>query len=67
MNQILVAVDEHPHAEKVVDCAIELAKAARAKIILTYVITEKSFLRNTRTPTETPYQSTTTQMYSSAQ
>jgi len=42
MTQIVVAVDDHPHAEKVVDYAIDLAKAEGAKIILAHSITNKS-------------------------
>ena len=42
MKQILVAVDEHPHAEKIVDSAIELAVALSAKILLLYVVKDKS-------------------------
>lgn len=32
-----MAVDEHPHASKVVDCGIALAKPVGAKIVLVYV------------------------------
>ncbi len=42
MKQILVAVDEHPHAVKIVDASIELAAALSAKIVLLYVIKDKS-------------------------
>jgi nucleotide-binding universal stress UspA family protein len=42
MKQILVAVDEHPHAEQIVDSAIELAKALSAKIFLMYVVENSS-------------------------
>jgi nucleotide-binding universal stress UspA family protein len=42
MRKILVAVDGHPHAKKIVETSIDLAKAMSAKIILVYVITEKS-------------------------
>lgn len=42
MKQILAAVDEHPHAEQIVENAIQLAKIMSGKIILTYVIPEKS-------------------------
>jgi nucleotide-binding universal stress UspA family protein len=42
MGQILVAVDGHPHGEKVVDFAIGLAKAEGAKIILAHAIANKS-------------------------
>ncbi len=38
MKQILVAVDEHPHAEQIVDSAIELAEGMSAKILLMYVV-----------------------------
>jgi nucleotide-binding universal stress UspA family protein len=38
MKQILVAIDEHAHAEQIVDNAIELAEALSAKILLTYVV-----------------------------
>lgn len=41
MDQMLVAVDAHPHAEKVVDYAINFAKSTGAKIILVHVITDK--------------------------
>jgi nucleotide-binding universal stress UspA family protein len=37
MRPILVAVDEHPHAEQIVDSAIQLARAMSAKILLLYV------------------------------
>jgi len=42
MKQILVAVDEHPHAEEIVDAAIQLAKAVSAKILLIYVVSNKA-------------------------
>lgn len=42
MKQILVAVDEHPHAEQIVESAIQLAMPMAAKILLLYVVTEKS-------------------------
>ena len=42
MKQILVAVDEHPHAEQIVDAAIQLAEATSAKILLIYVVSVKS-------------------------
>ncbi len=42
MKQILVAVDEHPHAEQIVDSAIELAGALSAKILLMYVVDRSS-------------------------
>jgi nucleotide-binding universal stress UspA family protein len=42
MKRILVAVDEHPHAEQIVDSAIELAKGISAKILLMYVVEERS-------------------------
>jgi nucleotide-binding universal stress UspA family protein len=38
MKQILVAVDEHPHAEQIVDSGIELAKSLSARILLMYVV-----------------------------
>jgi nucleotide-binding universal stress UspA family protein len=38
VKQILVAVDEHPHAEQIVDSGIELAKSMSAKILLIYVV-----------------------------
>ena len=38
MKQILVAVDEHPHAEQIVDSAIELARSMSARILLMYVV-----------------------------
>jgi nucleotide-binding universal stress UspA family protein len=37
MKQILVAVDTHPHAVKIVDSAIEMAELMSAKILLIYV------------------------------
>jgi nucleotide-binding universal stress UspA family protein len=42
MKQILVAVDEHPHAEQIVDSAIELAKGLSANILLMYVVDKSS-------------------------
>jgi nucleotide-binding universal stress UspA family protein len=42
MKQILVAVDEHPHSEQIVDAAIQLAKATSAKILLIYVVSNKA-------------------------
>ena len=42
MKQILVAVDEHPHAEEIVESAIRLATPISAKILLMYVVTDKS-------------------------
>lgn len=42
MKQILVAVDEHPHAQQIVDSAIELAEAMSAKILLLYVVKDSS-------------------------
>jgi nucleotide-binding universal stress UspA family protein len=42
MKQILVAVDEHPHAEQIVDSAIQLADAISAKILLIYVVERSS-------------------------
>jgi len=41
MKQILVAVDEHPHGEQIVDAAIQLADAISAKILLIYVVQNK--------------------------
>jgi len=38
MTKILVAVDEHPHAEQIVDSAIKLAQGMSARIILIYVV-----------------------------
>jgi nucleotide-binding universal stress UspA family protein len=38
VKQILVAVDEHPHAEQIVDSAIQLAEVTSSKIILVYVL-----------------------------
>ena len=38
MKHILVAVDEHPHAEQIVGCAIEMAQEMAAKILLIYVV-----------------------------
>jgi len=38
MKQILVAVDEHAHAEQIVESAIELAQGISAKIVLMYVV-----------------------------
>jgi nucleotide-binding universal stress UspA family protein len=42
MKPILVAVDEHPHAEQIVDSAIELAEAISSKILLIYVVGKSS-------------------------
>jgi nucleotide-binding universal stress UspA family protein len=42
MKPILVAVDEHPHAEQIVDSAIQLARALAAKILLIYVVPARS-------------------------
>ena len=42
MKQILVAVDEHPHAEQIVECAIEMAQEMAAKILLIYVVERTS-------------------------
>ncbi len=42
MGQILVAVDEHPHAVQIVDAAIQLATVMSAKIILIYVSERES-------------------------
>ena len=42
MKQILVAVDEHPHAEQIVDSAIQLARAMSARILLIYVVEASS-------------------------
>lgn len=42
MKQILVAVDEHPHADQIVDSGIELASAMAAKILLIYVVEKSS-------------------------
>ncbi len=42
MKQILVAVDEHPHAGQIVESATQLARATSAKIILTYVVKKNS-------------------------
>ncbi len=46
MKQILVAVDEHAHAEQIVDAAIELAEAISAKILLMYVVPKSSVPEN---------------------
>jgi len=42
MEKILVAVDEHAHADQIVDSGIQLAKALSAKIFLIYVVGKKS-------------------------
>jgi nucleotide-binding universal stress UspA family protein len=42
MKQILVAVDEHTHADEIVECGIELADAISAKIFLIYVVAPSS-------------------------
>jgi len=42
MQPLLVAVDEHPHAEQIVDSAIELARGMSAKILLMYVVDKTS-------------------------
>lgn len=41
MKLVLVAVDEHPHATKIVEAAVHLAAPISAKIALLYVITDK--------------------------
>lgn len=41
MKQILVAVDDHPHAEQVIDCAIRLATEIAAKILLIFVVEDR--------------------------
>jgi len=38
MKQILVAVDEHRHAEQIVESGIELAQGISARILLMYVV-----------------------------
>jgi nucleotide-binding universal stress UspA family protein len=48
MKQILVAVDEHSHAEQIVDCGIQLAGAISAKIFLIYVVAKGSVPENYR-------------------
>jgi nucleotide-binding universal stress UspA family protein len=48
MASILVAVDEHPHAEKIVDAAVELAAALSAKILLIYVVSKSKPPENYR-------------------
>lgn len=45
---LLVAVDEHPHAEQIVVSAIELAKGLSAKILLMYVMDEADVPENYR-------------------
>jgi len=42
MKHILVAVDEHPHAEQIIDSAIQLAGGISAKIFLIYVMDDES-------------------------
>jgi nucleotide-binding universal stress UspA family protein len=42
MKQILVAIDEHPHADQIVDSGIELAEAMSAKILVIYVVEKGS-------------------------
>jgi nucleotide-binding universal stress UspA family protein len=42
VKPILVAVDEHPHAEQIVDSAIQLAEAISTKILLMYVVEPSS-------------------------
>ena len=42
MKNILVAVDQHAHAQQIVDSAIELAVAMSAKVFLLYVVRNKS-------------------------
>ncbi len=46
MANILLAVDGHPHGEKVADYAIQLAKAMSATITLVHVITDKTIPEN---------------------
>lgn len=41
MKQILVAIDEHPHAAQVMDEGIALAKATSAKIVILFVVEDK--------------------------
>lgn len=48
MRQILVAVDEHDHADQIVDSGIELAQALSAKILLVYVVPERKVPENYR-------------------
>ncbi|HUI00070.1 MAG TPA: universal stress protein [Nitrososphaerales archaeon] len=38
MKQVLVAIDEHDHADQIVDAGIDLAKAMSAKVYLIYVV-----------------------------
>ena len=65
MKQILVAVDEHPHAEQIVDAAIQLAEATSAKILLIYVVSVKSLPSGYRESdgTTRPRTSTRTSIY----
>jgi nucleotide-binding universal stress UspA family protein len=42
MKQILVAVDEHPHAERIVETSIELARELASRILLIYVMPKTS-------------------------
>jgi len=42
MKKILVAVDEHAHAQQIMDSAIELAVAMSGKIFLLYVVKKRS-------------------------
>jgi nucleotide-binding universal stress UspA family protein len=42
MKQILVAVDEHPHAKQIVECAIEMAQEMAARVLLIYVVEKTS-------------------------
>ena len=48
MRRILVAVDQHPHAEKIVETSIGVAKSMSAKIFLVSVITDESVPRKYR-------------------
>ncbi len=48
MKQILVAVDEHPHAEEIVECAVRLATEISAKILLIFVVEERHVPENYR-------------------
>lgn len=41
MPEIIVAVDGHPHAAKVADTGVMIAKAMAAKVLLVFVIKEK--------------------------
>lgn len=50
MNKVLIAVDYHPNAEKVVKAGYALAQTMNAKVCLLHVVTEFGYY-NTQYPT----------------